>query len=182
MPTATTGRRCAAGGLGGVAGPLVDAERGTVGEHRGAAGYTVGQRTGLGVALGEPRYVTSTDTATNLVTLGRREDLQLRAFDVDAVSFVAGGPPPEDAVRASVRIRHRAEPVPGTIRRASTGEPDRGGRWSVELDSPAWAPAPGQAAVFYRDDEVIGGGRIVRRPAPASGAASAPRPRGVVAA
>ena len=141
-------------------GPLVDVDGGVVGEHRGAAAYTVGQRTGLGVALGERRYVAAIDAAANLVTLSRREDLERRAFAVDAVSFVAGEPPDRDAFAAEVRIRHRAEPVPGVVRRVEAGGSDRGGRWQVELERPAWAPAPGQAAVFYSGDEVLGGGRI----------------------
>jgi tRNA-specific 2-thiouridylase len=123
-----------------------------VGEHRGAAAYTVGQRQGLGVALGEPRYVSSIDARSNVVTLGRREDLYRDAFPVERVSFV-GGDPPADEFRADVRIRHRAEPVGALVSRAFD-------RWEVVLDKPAWAPAPGQAAVFYRGDEVVGGGRI----------------------
>jgi tRNA-specific 2-thiouridylase len=140
-------------------GPLRDADGTLVGEHRGAAAYTVGQRTGLGVALGERRYVSSIDAGLNLVTLARREDLEKREFRLDGGSFVAGRPP-GDVFEAEVRIRHRADPVPGVIRRVSPDEPDRGGRWDVQLERPAWAPAPGQAAVFYRGDEVIGGGRI----------------------
>jgi tRNA-specific 2-thiouridylase len=138
-----------------VAGPLIDADGTKVGEHRGAAAYTVGQRQGLGVALGEPRYVASIDATANLVTLGRREDLYRREFVVDAVSFVAGDAPRGDhEFRTAVQIRHRADAVPATVRRRSARE------WAVELDRPAWAPAPGQAAVFYEGDEVIGGGRI----------------------
>jgi tRNA-specific 2-thiouridylase len=135
------------------AGALVDADGSVVGAHRGAAAYTVGQRQGLGVALGEPRYVSSIDAGTNIVTLGRREDLYRREFQLENASFVAGRAPAE-TFATHVRIRHRAAPVPGTVSR--TGE----GRWSVRLDEPAWAPAPGQAAVFYDADEVIGGGRI----------------------
>jgi tRNA-specific 2-thiouridylase len=142
------------------AGQLVDVDGAVVGQQRGAAAYTVGQRTGLGVALGERRYVGSIDAGANLVTLARREDLQKRDFAVDGVSFVAGGPPEHTAFEAEVRIRHRAEPVPGVVTRADDLQPDRGGRWTVALERPAWAPAPGQAAVFYRGDEVIGGGRI----------------------
>ena len=135
-------------------GPLLDVDGRQVGEHRGAPAYTIGQRQGLGVALGEPRYVSSIDAGTNVVTLGRREDLYRREFDVAQVSFVAGDAP-ADEFSARVRIRHRAEPVPGVIRRTPA---DR--RWTVSLERDAWAPAPGQAAVFYSDDEVIGGGRI----------------------
>jgi tRNA-specific 2-thiouridylase len=137
------------------AGPLMDSDGRQVGEHRGAAAYTVGQRQGLGVALGEPRYVSSIDAAANVVTLARRDDLYLREFDVDKVSFVAGAAPGEE-FETSIRIRHRAPLVPGSVRR-------RDGSWHVELASAAWAPAPGQAAVFYDGDEVIGGGRIARR-------------------
>jgi tRNA-specific 2-thiouridylase len=134
-------------------GPLLDADGTLVGEHHGAAAYTVGQRGGLGVALGEPRYVAAIDAARNLIQLGRRDDLYHRSFDLDDVSFVGGRPPAEPAFEAQVRIRHRGEPISGTVRRA-------GGRWQVDLDRAAWAPAPGQAAVFYAGDEVIGGGRI----------------------
>ncbi len=134
-------------------GPLVDADGVTVGEHQGAPAYTVGQRSGLGVALGERQYVSGIDPASNLVTLGRREDLYRRRFGVVEVSFVDD--PPDSAFRARVRIRHRAEPVAGEIR------PHAAGAWTVELDEAAWAPAPGQAAVFYDEgDAVIGGGRI----------------------
>ena len=94
------------------------------------------------------------------MTLSRREDLERREFAVEGLSFVAGEPPADGAFAAEVRIRHRAQPVPGLVRRVQADGPDRGGRWQVELERPAWAPAPGQAAVFYRGDEVIGGGRI----------------------
>ncbi len=138
-------------------GQLVDVGGAVVGEHRGAAAYTVGQRQGLGVALGEPRYVSSIDATANIVTLGRREDLYRTEFALESASFV-GGRPPADTFDASVRIRHRAAPVPGTVSRSGDG------RWQVRLDEPAWAPAPGQAAVFYAADEVIGGGRIADSP------------------
>ena len=136
-------------------GPLIDADGREVGEHAGAPAYTVGQRSGLGVALGERQYVAAIDTAANLVTLGRREDLYRQDFEVTDTSFVDTVPGRE--FRARVRIRHRAELVAGTIHPLDPA----GSRWRVELDRPAWAPAPGQAAVFYDEgDAVIGGGRI----------------------
>jgi tRNA-specific 2-thiouridylase len=138
-------------------GPLIDGDGAMVGTHRGAAAYTVGQRQGLGVALGEPRYVSAIDARANVVTLGRREDLYRREFEVEHTSFVAGGPPSEGEFRTHVRIRHRADTVPGTVRPSVAGERQR---WQVTLDRDAWAPAPGQAAVFYSGDEVVGGGRI----------------------
>ena len=146
----------ARGGWQSVPGPLIDADGRDAGQHPGAAGFTVGQRAGIGVALGERQYVATLDVPRNLVRLARREDLERRSFDVESVRFVDGGPPDGAApFRAEVRIRHRAEPVPATLRPTS----DRGA-WRVDLDRPAWAPAPGQAAVFYRGDVVLGGGRI----------------------
>ena len=145
-------------------GPLLDRDGAVVGEHRGAAGYTVGQRGGLGVALGERRYVSRIDPVTNTITLARREELETTRFAVEAVSFIAGRPPAADGqpFRAEVRIRHRARLVPALVRPLSGEEPGRGARWLVETDQPVWAAAPGQAAVFYAADEVLGGGRIAR--------------------
>jgi tRNA-uridine 2-sulfurtransferase len=142
-----------------VPGPLVDVDGTTVGQHGGAAAYTVGQRQGLGVALGEPRYVARIDAATNLVQLGRRADLERHAFTVRDTTFVDGAPPDESAFAAEVRIRHRAAPVPGRVtRRGGLGH--EGAVWDVVVERPVWAPAPGQAAVFYAGGEVLGGGRI----------------------
>ncbi len=145
-------------------GPLLDRDGAVVGEHHGAAAYTVGQRGGLGVALGERRYVSRIDPVTNTITLARREELEATTFVVEAVSFIAGRSPVADGepFRAGVRIRHRARLVAALVRPLDGDEPDRGARWLVETDEPVWAAAPGQAAVFYAADEVLGGGRIGR--------------------
>jgi tRNA-specific 2-thiouridylase len=134
-------------------GPLLDADGSRVGEHGGTAAYTVGQRQGLGVALGAPRYVSRIDPLSNTIQLGRREDLEVREFTVDRASFVAQEQPAA-AFRAAVRIRHRATPIDAEVR--PLGER----RWAVATDSPVWAAAPGQAAVFYDGEELLGGGRI----------------------
>lgn len=137
-------------------GTLVDMDGVTVGQHIGAPAYTVGQRSGLGVALGERRYVATIDAAANLITLGRKEDLYERRLRVSDVSFVDAAP--ADAFPARVRIRHRADPIAATVRPSGR---EGSLSWLVELEQAAWAPAPGQAAVFYDDaDAVIGGGRI----------------------
>jgi tRNA-specific 2-thiouridylase len=83
---------------------------------------------------------------------------------LSSVSFVAGEPPTGagGSFRAEVRIRHRALPIPATVRPATAHEPSRGGSWIVETDAPVWAAAPGQAAVLYAGDLVVGGGRIER--------------------
>jgi tRNA-specific 2-thiouridylase len=141
-------------------GPVLDENGRQVGEHFGAASYTVGQRHGTGVALAEPRYVWRISPETNTIQLGRRSDLQTRAFKAEGVGFVAGAAPQEGngvSFRAEVQIRHRGRPVQATLRLIE------GDTWSVETDEAVWAAAPGQAAVFYRGDLVLGGGRIARR-------------------
>jgi tRNA-specific 2-thiouridylase len=142
-------------------GPVLDVDGSTVGEHAGTAAYTVGQRQGLRVAVGAPRYVSRINPLTNTIQLGRREDLETRQFAAERVTFVAGGPPSrEGAFRADVRIRHRAALVGATVHPPSPVERGPAGRWLVETDEPVWAAAPGQAAVLYAGETVLGGGRI----------------------
>jgi tRNA-specific 2-thiouridylase len=137
----------------------------------------VGQRKGLGMALGEPRYVSRIDPLTNTITLGRREDLETTRIDLERASFVAGDAPSGRApFRAEIRIRHRSTPIPATVRPASATEPARGGRWVVETDTPVWAAAPGQAADLYDGDVVLGGGRIARSTSAARTGSSDPSP------
>jgi tRNA-specific 2-thiouridylase len=150
-------------------GPIEDTDGTQVGEHFGAAGYTVGQRHGIGVALGEARYVMRIDAATNKIRLGRRGDLMARTFQVEEVRFVAGAPPsarpgaPLGSFDAQVQIRHGGRTAAATVRLTEDGH------WIVETDEPVWAAAPGQAAVFYRGEEVVGGGRISRPEEPVGG-------------
>jgi tRNA-specific 2-thiouridylase len=134
-------------------GPLLDVDGSRVGEHRGAPAYTVGQRQGLGVALGEPRYVSRIDPRSNTIQLGRREDLETHTFELERASFIDPAVPTAP-FRAAVRIRHRTEPMAATVHPA--GER----RWTVQTDRPVWAAAPGQAAVLYDGQVVLGGGRI----------------------
>ena len=141
-------------------GPLLDADGSVVGEHRGVAAYTVGQRQGVGVALGEPRFVARLDAAANIVQLGRREDLFRPEFGVDDMTFIAGSPPAAE-FEADVQIRHRGATVRSLVQAASgTSDVGSTARWWIRTEEPVWAPAPGQAAVLYRGDEVLGGGRI----------------------
>jgi tRNA-specific 2-thiouridylase len=152
-------------------GPLIDRDGVAVGEHGGVAAYTIGQRQGLGVALGEPRYVSRIDPVTNTITLGRRKDLETTTIELERSTFVSGEPPRgRRPFRAEIRIRHRTNLVPATVRPAVDGESDAGSerdprpgsRWLVETDVPVWAAAPGQAAVLYDGEVVLGGGRIAR--------------------
>ncbi len=162
-------------------GPVVDRDGRVVARHDGIAGFTVGQRGGLGVALGEPRYVSRIDAATGTILLGRREDLETRTIAIDDVTWTMGAAP-GPVTRLLAQVRHRARPVWATVRPDSAGahgetgarpvaagglarqgahEPGaRPGRWIVETDEPVWAAAPGQACVLYAGDVVVGGGRI----------------------
>lgn len=169
-------------------GPVVDAEGTALGRHGGSAGFTVGQRRGLGIALGEPRFVVRVDAASNTVVLGRRRDLETRQVHLEAVSFIADAPPAGRTAdgawrpfRAQARIRHRATPVEATVAPATADEPALGGRWTVDLDAPVWAAAPGQACVLYDGGTCLGGGRIASPASPeAAGTARAERRREVV--
>ncbi|MCP3998071.1 MAG: tRNA 2-thiouridine(34) synthase MnmA [bacterium] len=133
-------------------GPLVMSDGSVVAQHDGMVDFTIGQRKGLGVALGERRYVVDIDPATATVTLGSREELLADGCVVDEASFVAGHPPARGAV--SVKIRYRSQAVPAQISSADERS------WLVRFDQPQMAVAPGQSAVFYDGDEVIGGGMI----------------------
>lgn len=142
-------------------GPVLDADGTRVGEHGGAAGYTPGQRQGLGVALGSPRYVSRVDPVSNTITLGRREDLETTSFEIEDVRFVSDLTT-RRPFRAEVRIRHRATPIAAWVRPSASAEPGGRGRWTVETDTPVWAIAPRQAAVLYDGEVCLGGGRIAR--------------------
>ncbi|HLE38269.1 MAG TPA: tRNA 2-thiouridine(34) synthase MnmA [Acidimicrobiia bacterium] len=132
-------------------GEIVDADGSVLGRHDGVAGFTVGQRKGLGVAVGEPRYVVAVDPSTATVRLGRRSDLAVRSCTVAGVSFVSG--PVTAGSPAAVKVRYRARPV--TARLFPAGD-----AWRVVFAEAQESVAPGQAAVFYRGDEVLGGGTI----------------------
>jgi len=142
-------------GYAGEPGPIVDADGTRLGTHTGYAHYTVGQRHGLGVALGEAVYVREVRPSNNTIVIGRRDEVAQRSFTVDGARFVAGEPPAE-RFAASVRIRHRAPDVACEVTLVGVD------RLVVETVDPVWAPAPGQGAVLYDGDECLGGGRIAR--------------------
>jgi tRNA-uridine 2-sulfurtransferase len=134
-------------------GAIVDTDGTVVGSHEGTAGFTVGQRRGLGVAVGEARFVVATDAGRATVTIGPRSALASSGCRVDLVTFVAGVAPAA-GTEVEVKVRYRGRPAPAIIAPEGDG-------WLVRFASEQHAVAPGQAAVFYRGDEVVGGGRIV---------------------
>jgi tRNA-uridine 2-sulfurtransferase len=134
-------------------GDLVTTGGEVIGRHRGVHNYTIGQRKGLGIAAGRPLYVVELDRAANRVVVG--DDAELRSEfcevrDVNWISFAVLEAP----VRATVKIRHRHEPAAATV------EPIDATSALVKFDVPQRAITPGQAAVFYSGDVVIGGGWI----------------------
>jgi tRNA-uridine 2-sulfurtransferase len=137
------------------AGEVVDAAGRVLAAHDGTFGFTVGQRRGVGVATGEKRYVVDVDAAANRVVVGPAELLERRGLEADRASWIAGGPPAGGAFEATVRIRYRGEDVPAVV------TPGGGDRVRVEFRSPQRAVAPGQSVVVYRDDELLGGARIL---------------------
>ena len=136
------------------AGVICDERGDVIGAHDGVAGFTVGQRRGIGVATGERRFVTSIDPAANIVTVGPEEDLLAPALTAEHVNWIGGAP--AGAIRAAVKIRYRTPAAPATV------TPLADGRAHVAFDAPQRAITPGQAAVFYDGDEVLGGGAILR--------------------
>ncbi|MFN8475883.1 MAG: tRNA 2-thiouridine(34) synthase MnmA [Anaerolineae bacterium] len=135
-----------------VPGPIVSATGQTLGEHGGLPLYTIGQRKGLGIATGEPLYVVGTDVARNAVIVGDASRLYREDFAVRNVSWTNGAP--DAPLAAEVKVRYKAAPVPAVV----TPLPD--GRVEVRLTEPQRAVTPGQGAVFYHGDEVLGGGII----------------------
>ena len=136
-------------------GVIVDEEGRTIGAHEGVHRYTIGQRRGLGVALGRPAFVTRIDAESGTVHLGGEDALRSRSADVADVCLADGVALP---LRAKVRVRYRHE---GDAALVTAGGP---GGARVVFDTPVRAVTRGQTAVFYDGDRVLGGGRIVSVP------------------
>jgi tRNA-specific 2-thiouridylase len=137
------------------AGEIVDGSGRVIGRHEGIHRYTLGQRRGIGIADEKPLYVVSINADRNRVTVGSANELLSSEFTAAGVNWVAFDAPAEP-VRAEVRVRYRHTAAPATI----TSLPDQRAR--IIFDEPQRAITPGQATVFYRGDEVVGGGWIVR--------------------
>ncbi|MGH2813466.1 MAG: tRNA 2-thiouridine(34) synthase MnmA, partial [Actinomycetota bacterium] len=136
---------------GSRSGPVVNSEGDLVGAHRGFAHYTIGQRRGLGVSAGIPLYVSEVRAADNTVVVDTLDRLVMNEIVLEKTSFVAGQV--DGSLSASVMTRYRGPEAPAEI------EPIDG-RWRIVFTSPQPRAAPGQAAVFYRGEEVLGGGTI----------------------
>jgi tRNA-uridine 2-sulfurtransferase len=134
------------------AGDIALADGTVVGRHDGIEGFTIGQRKGLRVAMGEPYYVTRIDASTRQVMIGRREELARSGLSANRVNWLIE--PPSTSFRAHVQIRYNSAAAPALV------EPLDEGRFRVHFDDPRYGIAPGQAAVCYDSDRVLGGGWI----------------------
>ena len=139
--------------VGDEPGPITDIHGTVLGTHQGLLGYTIGQREGLGLAAGQPLYVVAMDQPKNRLVVGSRADLLSQVMVVERVNWVSIGQP-ASAIQAFVKIRSRHEGAIATIQ--ALGDD----RVRVEFTEPQSAITPGQAAVFYDGERVLGGGWI----------------------
>ena len=134
-------------------GPFLDPEGKTIGEHRGIAFYTPGQRKGLGIARGERLYVKEVNPETNAVILGRAEDLSRQTCTVHDINWLADALP-ETLDHVAIKYRYASPAVSGQVQQHTAGT------FSIEFQEPQQALSPGQSLVLYQGDRVLGGGII----------------------
>lgn len=138
-------------------GPILNMEGEQLGTHSGHQHFTIGQRRGLGIAVGEPRYVVDIDPDENTIVVGPREEVYSSEFIVDEPNWVTSSPQsPGDTFEARVQIRSHHNPVPSLVKVLESK------KLHVELEEPEYALAPGQAAVFYKHQKLLAGGWICR--------------------
>lgn len=133
-------------------GDVLDVDGEVVGTHAGTAGFTIGQRKGLGVSAGEARYVVDIEPKEQTITIGTFEDLLVPSCAAVDMRFTDGEI--DSGSRVTVKVRYRSEPVPATV--LVTGNV-----WSFNFDTLQPRPAPGQALVAYDGEYVLGGGTIL---------------------
>lgn len=137
-------------------GPIEDEQGRRLGTHRGIVHYTVGQRSGLGVAAGERVYVKEIRPDTRTLIVGREEELLAAECRVADPVWIAGAAPSAAPFRVATQLRYRHPGAP------CLAEPQDDGTLHIRFDRPQRAIAPGQMAVFYDGDEVLGGGWVKR--------------------
>ncbi|PSR24110.1 MAG: tRNA 2-thiouridine(34) synthase MnmA [Sulfobacillus acidophilus] len=135
-------------------GEIVDRSGQVLGRHQGIAFYTIGQRRGLNLAATTPHYVVSLDATRNRVVVGSREDVWAHRAHVDDVHYVSGSPP-KTALSGEAKIRYNMKPEPARWIPQGDGA-------ILEFEQHQWAISPGQVAVLYQQDRVVGGGRIAK--------------------
>ena len=141
-------------GIKFASGDYLDINGNVLGRHKGVIHYTIGQRKGLGIALGKPAFVLNKNADTNEVILGEEENLFYKQVEVENVNIIAADT--LDGVKAHSKLRYRHTEQPCTIHQTSRDTV------ILEFDTPQRAPSAGQTAVFYDGDTVLGGGTIVK--------------------
>ncbi len=136
-------------------GPIVLQDGEVVGEHNGFAGFTVGQRKGLGGGFSEPMFVLRIEPESRAVVVGRFDELFSDTVTVEGTNWLA--PPPDPGKRVRVQLRYRAPAVPAIVATDETSYPDS---IRLDLENPHRAVTPGQSAVVFDGERVLGGGRI----------------------
>ena len=134
-------------------GPILDTQGNILGEHRGIQFYTIGQRKGLRLSVGKPVYVLKIDAINNAVIVGDKHELLKREFRVKKLNLICQKRL-DKPIKAQVKIRYNDPGHWATVFQISADEA------KVQFDEPHGAVTPGQAAVFYDNDVVIGGGWI----------------------
>jgi tRNA-specific 2-thiouridylase len=134
-------------------GDIVNTQGQVLGQHTGIHHYTIGQRKGIGIAAPEPLYVVSLDAVKNQVVVGSRAETHSPECTIDRVNWVAITPP-QTPIRAEVQVRYRSPAVPVTV------IPIEGDRVKLVFDEPQFGITPGQAAVWYDGEILLGGGII----------------------
>ena len=142
------------GELGRSDGDIIHRNGRTVGRHHGTHRYTIGQRKGLGIAWSEPLYVTAIDVERNVIIVGEQHSVYAGGLQAEMVNWNVA--PGTETFAATCKIRYRHQPVLCQVQLLPEDNCE------VTFDQPQKAVTPGQALVFYRGDEVLGGGRIVR--------------------
>lgn len=135
-------------------GPIEDVQGRPIGQHKGLHRYTIGQRRGIDCPAAHPYYVVRIDPQRNCLVVGHKNDLLTPSCRVEQINWIV--PPPEATLQAQVRIRYRHGAVPATV------TPLGSQMARVDFETPEAAVTPGQGAVFYCGDEVLGGGWIAR--------------------
>jgi tRNA-specific 2-thiouridylase len=134
-------------------GPILSRSGKILGEHQGLAYYTIGQRKGLGIASPVPLYVLTKDAGKNILVVGTEDELGSSTLTAEDINWIAGEPP-TSSFHAEVKTRYTARVAPAVV------TPLGGGRAAVRFESPQRDITPGQAAVFYDGDVILGGGII----------------------
>lgn len=144
-------------------GEIVDTHGRVLGNHQGLAFYTIGQRKGLGLSTGERIYIVALDSARNRLIVGSEEELYARGLLADEVHFIARDRLAHEE-RAHIKVRYRCQPVPATLQPVVSLVPEEhcSDRVRVIFDTPQRAITPGQIAVFYQGERVLGGGTILQ--------------------